>query len=133
MIRKKGDKPADNLRYTKTHEWIQAQDNAAIVGLSHCALEELAELVFLELPALGRELTKGEACAVVESVKTISDIYAPASGKVIAVNAPAAKNLNLIQEDCYGAGWLFKLQLARPEEMDALLTPAQYREHTNAK
>lgn len=126
----KSDLPT-NLRYAPSHEWIQVKNGVGTVGLSNRAWEELAELVFLELPAVGRVLKREEACAVVESLKTVTEIYAPASGKVLEVNASAAKNPGSVCKDCYGAGWLFKLKLARPKEIDDLLTPAQYQNQLN--
>lgn len=116
-----------NLRYAPSHEWIQVKNGVGTVGLCRRAWEELAELVFLELPAVGRVLKREEACAVVESLKTVTEIYAPASGKVIEVNTLVAKNPNSARKDYYGAGWLFKLELARPKEIDNLLTPSQYQ------
>ena len=116
-----------HLRYAPSHEWIQVEDGVGTVGLSRRAWEELAELVFLELPSIGRVLKKEEACAVVESLKTVAEIYAPASGKVIEVNALAAENPGSVRKDCYDTGWLFKLKLAQPKEVEDLLTPAQYQ------
>ena len=116
-----------HLRYAPSHEWIQEENGVGTVGLSHRAWEELAELVFLELPAVGRVLKREEACAVVESLKTVTEIYAPAAGKVIEVNTPAAENPSSVRKDCYGAGWLFKLKLSWPKEVEDLLTPAQYQ------
>lgn len=122
----KSDLPT-NLRYAPSHEWIQAKNGVGTVGLSRRAWEELAEPVFLELPAIGRVLKRGEPCAVVESLKTVTEIYAPASGKVIEINTLVAKNPNSARKDYYGDGWLFKLELARPKEIDKLLTPPQYQ------
>lgn len=122
----KSDLPT-NLRYAPSHEWIQVKNGVGTVGLSRHAWEELAEPVFLELPAVGRVLKRGEPCAVVESLKTVTEIYTPAAGKVIEVNAPAAENPGNVCKDCYGAGWLFKLELAQPKEIDELLTPLQYQ------
>ena len=103
--------PTD-LRYAKSHEWIRVEGNVATIGISDHAQEELTELVFIELPEVGRELSQGEACAVVESVKTASDIYSPLSGKVIEANEPVAENSGIVNEDPYGKGWLFKLELS---------------------
>lgn len=116
-----------HLRYAPSHEWIQVENGVGTVGLSHRAWEELAEPVFLELPVVGRVLKREEACAVVESLKTVTEIYAPAAGEVIEVNAPAAENPGGARKDCYGASWLFKLKLDRPKEVENLLTPAQYQ------
>ena len=118
----------DDLRFAKSHEWVRVEGNVATVGISDHAQNELTELVFVELPELGRELSREDACAVVESVKTASDIYAPVSGKVIEVNEPVAENSGVINEDPYGAGWMFKIELSDPAELEALLAPAAYRE-----
>ncbi|MCS1406851.1 MAG: Glycine cleavage system H protein [Verrucomicrobia subdivision 3 bacterium] len=122
----------EDLRYAKSHEWIRVEDSIGTIGISDHAQGELAELVFVELPEMGRELQKEEACIVVESVKTASDIYSPVSGKVIEVNELVAENSGIINEDPYGAGWLFRIHLATPDELEALLTPTQYREQIGA-
>ena len=117
--------PAD-LKYAKSHEWLRVGGDAATVGITDHAQAELTDIVFVELPAVGRQVKAGEACAVVESVKTASDIYAPVSGEVMEVNKPVADNPALTNSDPYGAGWFFKLKLAAPAEAEALLSPADY-------
>lgn len=117
----------DNLRYAKSHEWVRLEDGLAVVGITDHAQHELTDIVFAEVPAVGRVVKAGEACAVVESVKTASDIYAPLSGEVVAANAELAANPALVNGDPFGAGWFFKLRPANPAELDALLTPAAYR------
>jgi glycine cleavage system H protein len=123
--------PTD-LRYAKSHEWIRVEGNVATIGISDHAQEELTELVFIELPEVGRDLAQGEACAVVESVKTASDIYSPVSGKVIEANEPVAENSGIVNEDPYGKGWLFKLELSDMSEVDGLLTAESYLEQISA-
>jgi glycine cleavage system H protein len=123
--------PTD-LRYAKSHEWIRVEGNVATIGISDHAQEELTELVFIELPEVGRELSRGEACAVVESVKTASDIYSPVSGKVIEANEPVAENSGIVNEDPYGKGWLFKLELTEASEIEGLLTAESYLEQISA-
>jgi glycine cleavage system H protein len=117
--------PAD-LKYAKSHEWLRVTGDTAVVGITDHAQAELTDIVFVELPAVGRKVKAGEACAVVESVKTASDIYAPASGEVVEVNKPVSDNPALVNSDPYGAGWFFKLKLAAPAEANALLSPADY-------
>lgn len=117
--------PAD-LKYAKSHEWVRVSGDTAAVGITDHAQHELTDVVFVELPAVGRKLKAGEACAVVESVKTASDIYAPVSGEVIEVNQPVADNPGLTNTDPYGAGWFFKVKLSAPAEAGALLSPADY-------
>jgi glycine cleavage system H protein len=124
------DIPTD-LKYTSSHEWVSVEGNTAIIGISDHAQEELTELVFIELPDRGRELTAGDPCAVVESVKTASDIYAPLSGEVIETNDALDTEPGTVNDDPYGDGWFFKIRLANPEELDDLLSPDDYAEQVN--
>lgn len=115
------------LRYAKSHEWVRIEGDTATVGITDHAQHELTDIVFVELPAVGRQLQAGSACAVVESVKTASDIYAPVGGEVIAANADIVANPALINTDPYVGGWFFKVKLARPAEVEALLSADAYR------
>ncbi len=124
------DIPTD-LKYASSHEWVNVKGDTAIIGISDHAQDELTELVFIELPEIGRELTAGDPCAVVESVKTASDIYAPVSGKVIETNDTLDTEPGTVNEDPYGDGWFFKIRLAIPEELDDLLSPDDYAEQVN--
>ena len=117
--------PGD-LKHAKTHEWVRVRGPLATVGISDHAQHELTDVVFVELPAVGRQLQAGAACAVVESVKTASDIYSPVSGEVTAVNQELVQHPELVNRDPYGAGWFFQVKLAKPAELDALLGPADY-------
>lgn len=119
--------PVD-LRYARTHEWVRASGDTATVGLTDHAQHELTDVVFVELPAIGRTLKAGEACAVVESVKTASDIYAPVGGQVVEINPAVVENPALVNREPYGGGWFFKLKLAEAGELEALLSAAAYRE-----
>jgi glycine cleavage system H protein len=119
--------PVD-LRYARTHEWVRASGDIATVGLTDHAQHELTDVVFVELPAIGRTLKAGEACAVVESVKTASDIYAPVGGQVVEINPAVVENPALVNREPYGGGWFFKLKLAEAGELEALLSAAAYRE-----
>lgn len=118
--------PAD-LKYAKSHEWLRVAGAVATVGITDHAQHELTDVVFVELPAVGRTVKAGEACAVVESVKTASDIYAPASGEVIEVNKAVADNPALVNTEPYAGGWFFKLKLGNAAEAGALLTPEAYK------
>jgi glycine cleavage system H protein len=118
--------PAD-LKYAKTHEWVRLDGHLATVGISDHAQHELTDVVFVELPPVGRVVNAGEACAVVESVKTASDIYAPLSGRVVEINAALTANPALVNAEPYGSGWFFKLELAQPDEVTALLSAAAYQ------
>ena len=117
----------DGLKYTKTHEWVKLAGTKAKIGITDHAQHELTDVVFVELPESGRKVKGGEACAVVESVKTASDIYSPASGEVGETNKALAENPGLVNTDPYGSGWLYKLRLSNPGELDALLSPEQYQ------
>ncbi len=117
--------PSD-LKFAKSHEWLRASGDTGVVGITDHAQHELTDVVFVELPAVGRKVKAGEACAVVESVKTASDIYAPASGEIIEVNKAVADNPGLVNTDPYGGGWFFKLKLSAPPDTGSLLSPADY-------
>jgi glycine cleavage system H protein len=117
--------PAD-LKYAKSHEWVSVSDNSAVVGITDHAQHELTDIVFVELPEVGRKLKAGEACAVVESVKTASDIYSPLSGEIIEVNKAVVDNPALVNAEPHGGGWFFKIKLSNAAELAGLLTPEQY-------
>jgi glycine cleavage system H protein len=117
--------PGDR-RYTESHEWVkQEADGTLTVGITDHAQEALGDLVFIELPDLGRKLAAGEACAVVESVKAASDIYAPVAGEVVAINRAVTDTPESVNTDAYG-NWLFKLKPANPADVDELLDAAAY-------
>ena len=101
----------DELSYAKTHEWLRLEDGVGTVGITDHAQNELTDIVFVELPEAGNELTAGTACAVVESVKSASDIYAPASGEVVEINPALTDNPALVNDDPYGEGWFFKIRI----------------------
>ena len=117
--------PGD-LRYAKSHEWVRVSGDTATVGITDHAQHELTDIVFVELPAVGRKVNAGEACAVVESVKTASDIYAPVSGEVTAVNKAVVDNPALVNGEPYGNGWFFQVRLSQPAEVNSLLAPGDY-------
>ena len=117
--------PAD-LRYAKSHEWVRVSGDTATVGITDHAQHELTDIVFVELPAVGRKVKAGEACAVVESVKTASDIYSPVSGEVTAVNKSVVDDPALVNKEPYGNGWFFQVKLSQPADVNSLLTPADY-------
>jgi glycine cleavage system H protein len=123
--------PAD-LRYAKSHEWVRLAGDVATVGITDHAQQELTDVVFVELPAVGRKVKAGEAVAVVESVKTASDIYSPVSGEIVAVNQAVADNPALANSAPYGEGHFFQVKLSTPAEMDALLSPAAYAQQIGA-
>lgn len=114
------------LRFTDEHEWLAVEGDVATVGITRHAAEQLGDLVFVELPKVGARLTKGEAAAVVESVKAASDVYAPVSGEVTAVNEAAVVDPSSVGSDPQGAGWLYRIRLDDPSALDALMDEAAY-------
>ncbi|MDN5862318.1 MAG: glycine cleavage system protein GcvH [Salinisphaera sp.] len=121
--------PAE-LKFAKTHEWVDVKDGATVVvGISDYAQDALGDLVFVELPEVGDTLAAGDNVAVVESVKAASDIYAPLTGEITAVNEQLADAPELINEDCYGEGWLFKIEPSDDAEFDDLLDAEGYEQH----
>jgi len=117
--------PAD-LKYASSHEWVRLEGEDAVVGISDHAQHELTDIVFVELPALGRKVAAGEACAVVESVKTASDIYSPVAGEVVAINESLNADPGLVNRAPYGGGWFFKLRLAGTPDASRLLDAGAY-------
>jgi glycine cleavage system H protein len=118
--------PSD-LKYTKSHEWVRQVQNGAIeIGITDHAQSALGDLVFVEVPDIGRALKAGEACAVVESVKAASDVYSPLAGKVIANNGALAGKPELLNEDPYGAGWLFRLEAGASANAGSLMSASAY-------
>ena len=115
----------NDYRYTKEHEWIQVKGNTALVGITNHAQESLGDIVFVELPKTGAQLKKGDTFGTVESVKAVSDLYAPASGKVVDINNDLAQSPENVNKDAHGT-WMIKLEMADPKEADTLLTAADY-------
>lgn len=129
--------PAD-LKYTETHEWVREEHNlkdpkkdqkAVIVGITDHAQDLLGELVFVKLPRIGDSVHAGDDIAVVESVKAASDVYAPISGKVVAINDQLEEAPSLVNQDPYGDGWLFKIEVKDPDEFGSLMDSGHYEEH----
>lgn len=114
------------LKYTKEHEWIKVEGNVGLVGITDFAQDQLGDVVFVELPAVGRVLKQHEQFGVVESVKTVSDLYSPVSGKVIAVNTDLESAPELVNQGPYDKGWMLKIELSNPAELDGLLDAAAY-------
>ena len=114
------------LRYTKTHEWAKQDGGEILVGITAHAQEELRDVVYVELPLVGRVVKQGEPTAVVESVKAAFDIYAPVSGTVMRTNTALMKSPQLVNQDCYGQGWFFAMKPSQPEELNSLLTAEEY-------
>jgi glycine cleavage system H protein len=121
-----------NLKYLESHEWVRAEaDGTVTVGISDHAQHALGDLVFVEVPEVGRSLNKGAAAAVVESVKAASDVYSPVSGEVVATNDKLSGSPELVNTDPYGEGWLFKLKPSNTAELEQLLDAAAYEKVTS--
>ena len=123
----------EQLRYTKTHEWVRQDATALVVGITAHAQEELRDVVYVELPPVGKVLKAGEPAAVVESVKAAFDIYAPVSGTVSRVNQALTKSPQLVNRDCYGEGWFFAFTPSQPAEVAALMTAEAYTQLIQAQ
>ncbi len=117
--------PTD-LRYTKDHEWVRLDGDDATIGITEYAASQLGDIVFVELPETGRELTQSAAFGVVESVKAVSDLFAPVSGSVVQTNDALAGTPELVNSEPYGAGWMVRITVADPSELDSLLDPVAY-------
>jgi glycine cleavage system H protein len=116
------------VKYTEDHEWVKAEGGVHVVGISKHAAEQLGDVVFVELPEIGKTFAKGDEMAVVESVKAASDVYAPISGEVVAVNSAIVDDPSKVNEDPGGASWFVKLKLSNPAELDALMDESAYKE-----
>ncbi len=117
------------VRFSKDHEWISLDGNVATVGITDYAQEQLGDVVYVELPEIGRQVEKGKECAVVESVKAASEIYAPASGEVVEINGKLADDPGLVNGDPMGAGWFFRMKVADAGEIDDLMDRAAYDDY----
>ncbi len=116
-----------STRYTKDHEWIRLDGDVATVGITEHAQEQLGDIVYVELPEIGRKVTRGGDAAVVESVKAASDVYSPATGEVVAINDALGASPGAINEEAEGKGWFFRLKLASPDELNELMSAEQYK------
>jgi glycine cleavage system H protein len=114
------------IRYTKDHEYVRIEGGEGVVGISDYAQQQLGDVVFAEAPPIGKKLKKGDPAAVVESVKAASDVFAPASGEVVAVNSEVESTPGLINEDALGRGWLYRVKLADPTELNGLMDESAY-------
>jgi glycine cleavage system H protein len=117
-----------STRYTKDHEWIRLDGDVATVGITEHAQEQLGDIVYVELPEIGRQVTRGGEAAVVESVKAASDVYSPATGEVVAINDALGPTPGAINEEAEGKGWFFRLKLSSPAELNELMSAEQYKE-----
>jgi glycine cleavage system H protein len=116
-----------DLKYTKSHEWVKPNSDGSItVGITHHAQDLMGDMVFVELPTAGTQVTSGKECGVVESVKAASDVYAPVSGEIVEANAALADSPETVNKDPYGSGWMFRLKPANKAEVDGLLDAKAY-------
>ena len=120
-----------NLYYSLEDEWVRKEDDRFVVGITDYAQDQLGDIVFVELPEAGASFAKGESFGVVESVKAVSDLYAPVSGEIVEVNATLADNPEAVNEGCYGDGWLVVFSPSQPEELESLLDAEGYRKHVD--
>ena len=116
-----------DLRYTQHHQWLRVKDGIGVVGITHYAQEQLGDLVYVDLPSEGDEVTVGEPFGTVESVKAVSDLFAPLTGKVLKINSPLNDSPEYVNEDCYDEGWMIQIELGNPDEVKALMDPATYQ------
>ena len=123
----------DDLKYSRSHEWVRREGGEAVVGVTDYAQEELGDIVYVELPQEWEDVEKETAFGVVESVKATEDLYSPVSGKVIEVNTPLDDAPEVMNEDPYGDGWLIRLKMTDPQEFEELMTAAQYRAYVEAE
>ena len=123
----------DSLKYTASHEWLRTEaDGSVTVGITDHAQDSLGELVYVELPAVGRKLKQGEACMVVESTKAASDVYAPIDGEVLAINEALADAPQTVNESAFESGWLIKMRPSNPAQIGALMSAAAYTQHATS-
>ncbi len=115
-----------DLRYDKEHEWVRVDDGVAVVGISHFAQDQLGEVVYVDLPVAGDEVNASESFGEIESVKSVSELFAPVSGEVVEVNDTLTDSPEIVNEDPYGEGWMIRVKMADPTQVDSLMTAEDY-------
>ena len=118
-----------NFKFTEEHEWVKVEGDIAVIGITDYAQKELGDVVYVELPPVGESYSQGDACSNIESVKAVSDIYAPLSGEITEVNEALEDKPELVNKDPYGEGWIFKLQMENPDELKGLMDETGYDEY----
>ena len=118
-----------NYKFSKDHEWVKQEDNIAIIGVSDYAQKEMGDVVYIELPEEGSSFSRGDACSNIESVKAVNDIFTPISGEVIKVNTTLEDSPENVNKDPYGSGWIFKMELTNPDELNDLMDSDKYDEY----
>ncbi len=117
----------EDLKYTDEHEWLRIDGDTAVVGITDYAQHELGDIVYIELPAVGKRAEVKKPFGVVEAVKTVSDIFAPVSGEIVAVNEALSTDASIVNKEPYGQGWLIKIKMSNPADAGSLLGPAEYK------
>ena len=123
----------DDLHYSKDHEWVRVEGNIAVVGITDYAQDSLGDVVYVELPKAGDEFAANESFGSVESVKAVSEVFSPVSGEIVGVNEALADEPEMVNQDPYGKGWMIRVQMSNPGEVDSLLTAAEYEDFTKAE
>ena len=123
----------EDLKYTKTHEWVRVKESIGVIGVTDFAVRELTDLVYVELPSIGEKITRGSSFGVVESVKAVSDLNSPVSGEVIKINKELANKPELITEDPYGKGWMIEVKIENLTELNALMDSKEYEKLTKGE
>ncbi len=122
----------EDLKYTKEHEWIRVEGDTAVVGITDYAQSELGDIVYVEVPNVGETLSQGDTLGTIEAVKTVADIYMPVDGEVLEMNSELENAPELVNQDPYGKGWIAKIKVLKPEQLNDLLTAEQYKQMINA-
>ncbi len=117
----------EELKYSKEHEWVRVEGDIAVVGITDYAQSELGDIVYVELPEVGTRVQKGDTVATVEAVKTAADVYSPVSGEVVEVNSALEEQAELVNKDPYGEGWIVKIKMSNPDELNELLSAEEYK------
>ena len=123
----------DDLHYSKDHEWVRVEGNIAVVGITDYAQDSLGDVVYVELPKVGDEFAANESFGSVESVKAVSEVFSPVSGEVVGINETLNDEPEKVNQDPYGQGWMIRIQMSNPGEVDSLLTAAEYEDFTKAE
>ena len=123
----------ENSRYTKEHEWVRAEGDVGVIGITHHAQEELGDIVYVDLPKIGAHVEQGKSLGSVESVKAVSDIYSPVSGEVIEVNENLGSTPEKLNQDPHGSAWLVKIRMNAPDQIKSLLSAADYQAYVGAE
>ncbi|MEP6819732.1 MAG: glycine cleavage system protein GcvH [bacterium] len=123
----------DDLHYSKDHEWVRVEGNVAVVGITDYAQDSLGDVVYVELPKVGDDFAANESFGSVESVKAVSEVFSPVSGEIVGINESLADSPEKVNTDPYGEGWMIRVEMSKPGEVDSMLTAAEYEDFTKAE